>query len=125
MKKFYNRIARMATALNCEYKEIPYGIMVYVNDTEPNPDKYFLLRSHVSRLKSAHIEGNYHAESIRVYHQDDYTVMKESENKITKLVDFFYLELRRNGGNQKAAQKAQKAYAESINATSEYNKIYA
>ena len=123
MKKFYNRIAKIAMLLNCDQKEIPYVIMVFVPENDYN--KYHLLLCEISRIKSARYETNPYAQSIRVYHKDDYAARNESNDKKQKIVDFFFLELRKNGRDNKAAQKAQKAYAESIGAMAEYNAIYA
>lgn len=123
MKNFYNRIAQIALALNCEYKEIPYGIMVYTPDSDYN--KYRLLINKIFRIKNAHFESNPYAQSVSIYHINDYNVKKESEDKKQKIVDYFFLELRKNGRDVKAAEKAQKIYAESIGAIKEYNQIYA
>ena len=123
MKNFYNRIAQIALALNCEYKEIPYGIMVYTPDSDYN--KYHLLINKIFRIKNAHFESNPYAQSVSIYHINDYNAKKESEDKKQKIVDYFFLELRKNGRDVKAAEKAQKIYAESIGAIKEYNQIYA
>jgi len=120
-QKFYIKISRMAKNNGYTIREIPDGVMIAAPDTE----EYRWMIHLLSRMKNIYFESYHYTNSARVYDLDDYKQHRESEKRRKMIIDHFWNELHRNGGDPKAAEESQRAYAESIGAMEEYRKIYA
>ena len=120
-QSFYIKISRMAKNNGYEITEIPDGVRI----SAPDAKEYRWMIHLLSRMKNIYFESYHYTNSARVYDRNDYEHHRESENRRKLIIDHFWEELHRNGGDPAAAQKSQRAYAESIGGLEEYNKIYA
>ena len=118
--KFMNKMLRIAVANNYKYIELKSGFMFYADSA----DEYYLIYNSLVKIRNIRIIPNICARSITAYHINDYEEMKAANDRKNKLVNIFFAKLKENGGDQNAAQAAQKEYAEQIGGMAEYNLIY-
>lgn len=121
-QKFYSRIRKFATAYNFTIKTLGRGILI----TADNSDGFNLMINRLYKMRNIYVDHrNFHTKSVLVYDINEYMEMRESQDRKSRIVNFFFEEMRRNGRNPEKAKEAQKAFAESIGGIAEYNSIYA
>lgn len=121
-QKFYSRIRKFAVKYNFTIETVGSGILIAAD----NSNGYNLMINRLYKMRNIYVDHrNFHTKSVLVYDINEYMEMRESQDRKSRIVNFFFEEMRRNGQDQNAAKEAQKAYAESIGGIAEYNSIYA